>query len=212
MFIFLYLHLRFRFDPSKEAESRDNVGVSCGLLLGSIMYYARINATISHFRNVENRNICDKIAGQFYLMREEYIAQRHVWCKQYCWDSIPQHGAVLDSRKGLRKNRTNRYSRRFKTHRGGSSSIATIRQRLVNVCLLSQSWLFFTEIFTDLIFFNMQSKKLGRQITDVGAWIHIHRGTNPEDITSLNTEEATTCLVSAIQCLLLSSNMIKLNR
>jgi len=64
MFIFLYLHLRFRFDPSKEAESRDNVGVSCGLLLGSIMYYARINATISHFRNVENRNMT-RLLGSF---------------------------------------------------------------------------------------------------------------------------------------------------
>jgi len=56
--------LRFRFDPSKEAESRDNVGVNCGLLLGSIMYYARINATISHFRNVENKNMT-RLLGSF---------------------------------------------------------------------------------------------------------------------------------------------------
>ena len=41
----------------------------------------------------------------------------------------------------------------------------------------------------------MQSKKLGREVNDIEAWVHIHRGSNPEDITSLNTEEATTCLV-----------------
>ena len=46
-------------------------------------------------------------------------------------------------------------------------------------------------------FFLLQSKKLGRPISDIEAWVHTHRGSNPEDITSLNTEEATTCLVSA---------------
>ena len=34
-------------------------------------------------------------------------------------------------------------------------------------------------------------------MNDIEAWVHTHRGSNPEDITSLNTntEEATTCLV-----------------
>jgi hypothetical protein len=32
-------------------------------------------------------------------------------------------------------------------------------------------------------------------VTDIEAWVHTHRGSNPEDITSLNTEEATICLV-----------------
>jgi hypothetical protein len=41
----------------------------------------------------------------------------------------------------------------------------------------------------------MQSKKLGREVTDIEAWVHTHRGSNPEDNTSLNTEEATTCLI-----------------
>ena len=41
----------------------------------------------------------------------------------------------------------------------------------------------------------MQSKKLGREVNDIEAWVHTQRGSNPEDITSLNTEEATTCLV-----------------
>ncbi|CAD6266046.1 unnamed protein product [Miscanthus lutarioriparius] len=38
------------------------------------------------------------------------------------------------------------------------------------------------------------SKKLGRQVCEIEAWVHTHRGSNPEDITSLNTEEATACL------------------
>ncbi|WVZ89659.1 hypothetical protein U9M48_036034 [Paspalum notatum var. saurae] len=38
------------------------------------------------------------------------------------------------------------------------------------------------------------SKKLGREVSHVEAWIHTHRGSNPEDITSLNSEEATACL------------------
>ncbi|RLM86565.1 hypothetical protein C2845_PM04G24650 [Panicum miliaceum] len=66
------------------------------------------------------------------------------------------------------QNRANRCSRKFKPHRAGSNSIATIRQKL--------------------------SKKLGRDVSEVEAWVHSHKGSNPEDHTSLNTEEATACL------------------
>lgn len=48
---------RFRFNPAKENESRKHVGSSCSQLLYSIMYYARITATMDHFRKVEKRKI-----------------------------------------------------------------------------------------------------------------------------------------------------------
>ena len=34
-------------------------------------------------------------------------------------------------------------------------------------------------------------------MSDIEAWVHSHRGSNPEDISSLNTEEASSCLVIA---------------
>jgi hypothetical protein len=52
------------------------------------MYYLRITATIDHFRKVEKRKICDKIAGQFYLTRDEYIAQQPPWFQQDCWEVL----------------------------------------------------------------------------------------------------------------------------
>jgi hypothetical protein len=35
-------------------------------------------------------------------------------------------------------------------------------------------------------------------VSEVEASVHTHRGSNPEDDTFLNTEEATTCLVRVI--------------
>ena len=50
----------------------------------------------------------------------------------------------------------------------------------------------------------LQFRKLGRDLSEVEAWVHTHRGPNPEDMTSLNTEEATKCLVcprcSSLHC------------
>ncbi|CAN6172484.1 unnamed protein product [Urochloa humidicola] len=69
------------------------------------------------------------------------------------------------------RNRANRYSPKFKPHKGGSNSIATIVQKL--------------------------SKKLGREVSEVEAWVHTHRGSNLEDVNTLNTEEATVCLRSS---------------
>ncbi|CAL5078980.1 unnamed protein product [Urochloa decumbens] len=159
---------RFRFDPAEENKARANVAQSCSTLLGSIMYYARIKATMDHFRTKKGRKICDKIAGQFYLTKEEYIAERQMWCKQDCWNAMAAEWSHPDFQKKSMRNRANRYSPKFKPHKGGSNSIATIVQKL--------------------------SKKLGREVSEVEAWVHTHRGSDLEDVNTLNTEEATVCL------------------
>ena len=102
---------------------------------GASYYYARITATMKHFREVE-RTICDKIAGHFYLMREEYAARCPTWCKQACWDVLATEQSSPEFKQRSEKNRANRYNRKFKPHKGGSNSIATIRQKLVSVQLL----------------------------------------------------------------------------
>ncbi|TVU41514.1 hypothetical protein EJB05_15041, partial [Eragrostis curvula] len=163
----LFKNLRFRYDPTKESETREHVGRCCDQLIGSIIYYARIYATIDHFRVVKKRMICDKIAGKFYLTMEEYIAQRPMWCKEACWGVLAAEWSHPDFQKRSERNRANRCSRKFKPHKGGSNSIATIRQKL----------------------------ERGRDVSEVEAWIYSHRGPNPEDLDSLNTEEATACLV-----------------
>ncbi|KAF2913806.1 hypothetical protein DAI22_10g114100 [Oryza sativa Japonica Group] len=33
-----------------------------------------------------------------------------------------------------------------------------------------------------------------REVSAIEAWVHTHRGSNPEDTNTLNTEEATLCL------------------
>jgi hypothetical protein len=86
------------------------------------MYYARIKATMDHFRIVEKRKVCDKIAGQFYLTAEEYIAQRQIWCKQDCWNSMAAEWSSPDFKNRSMQNRLNRYSHKFKPHKGGTDS------------------------------------------------------------------------------------------
>ncbi|KAL6839052.1 hypothetical protein ACP4OV_031106 [Aristida adscensionis] len=160
--------LRFRYDHENEDKAREQVGRCCKHLIGSIMYYARINATLDHFRKVKNRLISDKIAGTFYLSRDEYITQRPAWCKEDCWRALATEWSHPDFQKKSETNRANRLSHKFKPHKGGSNSIAVVRQKL--------------------------SKKLGRKVTQVEAWVYTHRGSNPENPSSLNTEEATACL------------------
>ncbi|CAD6249966.1 unnamed protein product [Miscanthus lutarioriparius] len=123
---------------------------------------------MDHFRIVEKRKICDKIAGKFYLTREEYIAQRPEWLLERCWEALAMEWSSPEFKQRSETNRANRYSQKFKPHKEGSNSIATIHQKL--------------------------SKKLGREVSDIEAWVHSHRGSNPEDISSLNTEEASSCL------------------
>jgi len=101
------------------------------------MYYARITATMDHFWIVEKRKICDKIAGKFYLTWEEYIAQRPEWLLERCWEALATEWSSPEFKQTSEKNRANRYSQKFKPHKGGSNSIATIRQKLVSVHLLN---------------------------------------------------------------------------
>jgi len=130
------LQQRFRFSPAKEADSKEHVGVCCSSLLGSIIYYARITGTIDHFREVEKRKFCDKIAGQFYLTWEEYVAQCPTWCKQSCWEALSREWSSPEFKQRSETNRANGYSRKFKPHKDGSNSIAAIRQKLVSVQFL----------------------------------------------------------------------------
>lgn len=132
---FSLLQERFRFNPAREDESRKVVGACCSDLLGSIMYYARITSTMDHFRIVERRKICDKNAGQLYLIREEYIARGLTWCKQDGWDALATEWSSPEFKEKSEKNCKNRLSKKFKPHRGGSNSIAVIRQKMVSVHL-----------------------------------------------------------------------------
>jgi hypothetical protein len=126
------LQLRFRYDPSKESEIKVHIGQCCDQLLGSIIYYARINATLEHFRIVKKRIICDKIVGKFYLTKDEYEDQCHVWCKDECWSVLATQWSHPDFQTRSEINRSNRYSRKFKPHKGGSNYITAIRQKLVS--------------------------------------------------------------------------------
>ena len=85
---------------------------------------------------MESRKICDKIAGQFYLTRDEYIAQQPSWFERDCWVALATEWSSPEFKKKSETNRVNRCSRKFKPHEGGSNSIATIRQKLVSVQLL----------------------------------------------------------------------------
>ncbi|CAL5084017.1 unnamed protein product [Urochloa decumbens] len=102
------------------------------------------------------------------INREEYIARRQKWCSEDCWAALATEWSSPEFKEKSVRNRGNRRSHNFKPHKGGSNSIAVIRQKL--------------------------SRKYGRDVSDVEAWVHTHRGLNPEDVTSLNTEAATECL------------------
>jgi hypothetical protein len=80
----------------------------------------------------EKKKICDMIAGQFYLTRDEYIAP----LQQDCWKVLATEWSSPEFKKKPETNRANHGSRKFKPHKGGSNSIATIRQKLVSVQLL----------------------------------------------------------------------------
>jgi hypothetical protein len=55
------LELRFRFDPVDEYRAREHLGDCCSQLGGSIMYYARIKATMDHFLLVEGRKFATRL-------------------------------------------------------------------------------------------------------------------------------------------------------
>jgi hypothetical protein len=80
---------------------------------------------MDHFHKDENRVICDKIAGKFYLSLQEYVAQHPVWCQEDCWCALAVP-TLLEQRRF--KKRVNHHNHKFKPHKGGSNSIATIRK------------------------------------------------------------------------------------
>jgi hypothetical protein len=125
------VQLRFRYDPENEDNARQ-VARCCKQLLGSIVYYARVYATMDHFRMVEEMVIYDKITGKFYLSLQEYVAQRPVWCPEDCWCALAKESSHPDFKKKSETNRANCYSHKFEPHKGGSNSIAAIRQKLVS--------------------------------------------------------------------------------
>lgn len=108
----------------------------CGVLLGWLKYYARIQAIIDHCRKVEGVQICDKRAGLRYLSKEEYLAQQPEWCDQMAWDAMATVWVDPEWIEKSKTNRANRKTPKFKPHRGGSNSIATVRQKLVTFKLL----------------------------------------------------------------------------
>jgi hypothetical protein len=98
----IIVQLRFRYDPRNEDNARQQVARCCKQLLGSIIYYARIYATMNHFPTAENRVICDKIAGKFYLSLQEYVAQCPVWCQEDCWRALAEEWSHPDFKKKIR--------------------------------------------------------------------------------------------------------------
>uniref|UniRef100_A0ACD5XHJ7 Uncharacterized protein n=1 Tax=Avena sativa TaxID=4498 RepID=A0ACD5XHJ7_AVESA len=66
------------------------------------------------------------------------------------------------------KNRGNRLTSKYKVHRGGSNSLTTICQKL--------------------------SEKEGREVSKIEAWMHTHRGADPNKPDVLNSVEASKCL------------------
>ncbi|XP_015689722.2 uncharacterized protein LOC107303725 isoform X1 [Oryza brachyantha] len=161
--------LRFRCEPQYAEAARQHVGRCCKVLITSVMYYARINAIIDHCRKVEKqKKISDKAAGHCYLLRNEYIAQKPKWCTQEAWAVLVDEWCDPSWIKKSEKSRANRTNSKYKPHKGGSNSIAIIRQKM--------------------------SMREGRDISKIEAWVYTHRGADPNNPDELNTEEATECL------------------
>jgi hypothetical protein len=76
------------------------------------------------------------MTGQHYLTRDEYLAQKPNWFPQDAWVVWATELSSPKFKEKSEKNRANRCSDKFKPHRGGSNSIATMRQKLVSVQLL----------------------------------------------------------------------------
>uniref|UniRef100_A0A0E0KDV3 Uncharacterized protein n=1 Tax=Oryza punctata TaxID=4537 RepID=A0A0E0KDV3_ORYPU len=106
-----------------------------------------------HYLEVKKRQVRDKIAGQQYLTKEKYIAQKPSWCSQEAWSALADEWCDPKFRGKSEKNRANRASSKYKPH-----------------------------------------KEQGRDVTEVEAWVHTHKGENPNNPNMLNTQEATECL------------------
>lgn len=124
--------LRFRYEPEHENAARLHVGECCKQVLTGLKYYARIQAIVDHYRIVKGVKMCDKMAGQKYLTRAEYHARRPIWCYEATWNAMIDEWCNPDWIRKSETNRANRYTTRFKPHKGGSNSIAMICQKLVS--------------------------------------------------------------------------------
>lgn len=91
---------------------------------------------MDHCRKVENLTICDKVAGRRYLTSQQYINQQPSWFAENAWNVLANEWSNPDFIKRSETNRANHYKGRFKPHRGGSNSIATIIQKLLSSKLL----------------------------------------------------------------------------
>jgi hypothetical protein len=133
----------------------------------------------------------------FYLTNSECEDQRPVLCKEECWSLLATHWSDVEFQRRSEVNRANQYSRKFKPHKGGSSSIAAIWQRMVRKTLTKKLYWSVRTIyrFNSDPFICRQRKKEDKCLKLRHGFIHID-APNLEEPDSLNTEEATTCLVS----------------
>uniref|UniRef100_A0ACD5YDI0 Uncharacterized protein n=1 Tax=Avena sativa TaxID=4498 RepID=A0ACD5YDI0_AVESA len=162
------LQLRFRHEPEYEATTKLHVGKCCNQLLVSVLYYARIQAIQDHAYKTENHRMKDKLAGRRYLEKNEYMAQRPWWCTEVSWEVLVDEWCSSKWIEQSMKNRGNRLTSKYKVHRGGSNSLTTICQKL--------------------------SEKEGREVSKIEAWMHTHRGADPNKPDVLNSVEASKCL------------------
>jgi hypothetical protein len=96
-----------------------------------MFYYARIYAIIDHFRKTENTNINDKLAGHYYLERDQYLAQRQAWLGKEAWVAAVDGWCCPKWITKSKKGRGNRESSNYKPHKGGSISMTNISQKMV---------------------------------------------------------------------------------
>lgn len=77
--------LRYKYEDAYSEKAKQHVRRCCKALLPSIFYYARIQAIIDHFQKTENTNMNDKLDGQYYLDRAQYLVQRQGSLGKEAW-------------------------------------------------------------------------------------------------------------------------------
>ena len=73
----------------------------------------------------------DKLAGQYYLDRAQYLVQRQGWLGKEAWVVVVDEWCSEEWIAKSKKYRANRFSSNFKPHKGGSNSMTTISQKMV---------------------------------------------------------------------------------
>ncbi|KAM0860518.1 hypothetical protein ACQ4PT_046499 [Festuca glaucescens] len=113
------------------------------------------------------------LAGQYYLDRDEYLAQRQDWLGKEAWIAAVDEWCSPKWIAKSKKGRANCVSSNYKPHKGGSLSMTNISQKL--------------------------SEQTGQKVNQIQAWVHTHRGTDENNPLTLNTPEATKCLIRYTQ-------------